>query len=1080
MPLLQTHDASFDQPADALAPRTVDLDRYEVMEQLGEGGIGTVLRARDKRLNRWVAIKLLRRLSADHERRFFYEAELTARLEHPAIVPIHDVGRWHTGEPFYAMKLVEGQSLREVASACTTLAARLPLVVSVLTVCDAIGYAHAKGVIHRDLKPSNVMVGSYGETLVIDWGLARHLEAPDAQAISGTPHYMAPEQARGEAVDARCDVYALGAMLYEVLGSKAPYEEISSSQVLAQVTSRPPTPLLTLAPDVPGELAAIVAKAMSRAAGNRYPDAQALGADLRRYLDGRLVGAYRYSSWSRLKRNALGNKPATAAIALGILALLLVGSLSLRRIVAERDGARAARALAEHAQSLAEARRDQLLLSQARLWLDRDPTAAFAWARAFAATASARADSTSLIAATAVGRTVATQLTRGRKRVVLSSDGQTLAGIEGDRLILWSITDARERVLGTLSSKQAVLRFSSDGKSVLAAEGKTLRRWPVGGGVPEILFTAAQDLSALFAAGEAIAVAGEEGAVWWSARAGAPFAAQPSLASRVIGLELSAVGPLLVASDADGAFEVLLPPAAPALLIGKSSGGARLSADGSRVVWGDGSSALWAFEVSSRKTTALKKAHEGAIPLVAVSADGQWLASFGQDHLVVLDNLVTSERRVLKGHEGWVVNGSFSPDGSQLLTVSQDRTARLWHLATGDVEVLRGHGAPFRTLTFTPDSSQVVTGDAEGEVRVWHALRPSGRVFQGHQSQYVEARFLPDGKLASAGEDGQLNLWDPSDRQKVTFKEPGPAGSLSVQGGRLSNAGGAGAWVRTLSNLSLHSQMLQTSEVHQAVLNLEGTLLATAGADHTVRIFTLPAGTERRLGSHPCAVWHVAFSPDGRFVASAGDDFPIRIWPLGEGAPRELAGPEAVSFDLQFSPDGKWLAAGGVDATVHLWHTNDWTHLALKGHQGLIRQLAFSPDSSLLASASDDHSVRLWKLGTSEAPRVLQHESMVYTAIFSRDGTQLVSGSDDGAVRLWDGAKGTLLKVAAGHRGPVTGLTQSPDGRALGSVAEDLTVRHWPDFFLPAPVLDNSAALAAISSVVLLEDRAISPSGPAR
>ena len=169
---IQTQDAAFDQANEGSPLRPVDVERYEVANEgaLGEGGLGTVLRARDKRLNRWVAIKLLRRLSLEHERRFFYEAELTAGLEHPAIVPVHDVGRWHSGEPFYAMKLVEGKSLRELAEECTTLDARLPLLVNLLTVCDALGFAHARGVIHRDLKPSNVMVGQFGETMVIDWG----------------------------------------------------------------------------------------------------------------------------------------------------------------------------------------------------------------------------------------------------------------------------------------------------------------------------------------------------------------------------------------------------------------------------------------------------------------------------------------------------------------------------------------------------------------------------------------------------------------------------------------------------------------------------------------------------------------------------------------------------------------------------------------------------------------------------------------------------------------------------------------------------------------------------------------------
>src|SRR5262249_39546403 len=155
----------------------------QLAEQIGEGGLGRLLRARDLRLGRTVAIKLMRRISTELEARFRREAEITARLQHPGIVPIHEVGRWPSGQPYYAMKLVSGSSLKEVIASLPSLRERLPLLPKVLSVCESIGYAHSQKVIHRDLKPANIMIGAFGETLVIDWGMAKAIGSADLPGV---------------------------------------------------------------------------------------------------------------------------------------------------------------------------------------------------------------------------------------------------------------------------------------------------------------------------------------------------------------------------------------------------------------------------------------------------------------------------------------------------------------------------------------------------------------------------------------------------------------------------------------------------------------------------------------------------------------------------------------------------------------------------------------------------------------------------------------------------------------------------------------------------------------------------------
>jgi serine/threonine protein kinase len=279
------------RPASRLAP--VDRDRYAVSGEMARGGLGRILRARDRHLGRQVALKEMLRGGAEAERRFVREALITARLEHPSIVPVHDAGRGEDGAPFYAMKLVGGRALSDVYATATTTSERLALVPRILAVADAIAYAHSQRVIHRDLKPANVLCGEFGETVVIDWGLAKDLDGgadedvsvADTEAVGmprlsashtiggailGTPAYMAPEQAAGAEVDERADVYALGAMLYELLSGAPPHRGDTLDDVLRRVISGDLEPLHARAPDVPADLAAIVAKAMGREPGARY------------------------------------------------------------------------------------------------------------------------------------------------------------------------------------------------------------------------------------------------------------------------------------------------------------------------------------------------------------------------------------------------------------------------------------------------------------------------------------------------------------------------------------------------------------------------------------------------------------------------------------------------------------------------------------------------------------------------------------------------------------------------------------------------------------------------------------------
>jgi serine/threonine protein kinase len=340
--------------------------RYRLDREFGRGGQSVIMLAYDEHIGREVAFKQLlpeRRAesaSSTLGNRFLREARVTAQLEHPSIVPVHEVGRRADGSLYYTQKLVRGRTLRAALEACGSLEDRLRLLPNLLAVCQATAYAHGRGVIHRDLKPENVMVGEFGETVVLDWGLARSRKelTPDAPAperpvqsllelnvertqtgtLLGTPAYMSPEQAVGDiaGVDERSDVWSLGVMLFEMIAGRRPFEGATASEVLRQVATGSIPRLRDLSPNAPAELRAIAEHALERDPSHRYRDAGALAAELSAWFSGGRISAYDYSAWELLRRFVARNRALStiAATALVLISAgIVVGSERERRAV---------------------------------------------------------------------------------------------------------------------------------------------------------------------------------------------------------------------------------------------------------------------------------------------------------------------------------------------------------------------------------------------------------------------------------------------------------------------------------------------------------------------------------------------------------------------------------------------------------------------------------------------------------------------------------------------------------------------------------------------------------------------------
>ncbi|MEX0718613.1 MAG: serine/threonine protein kinase [Planctomycetaceae bacterium] len=375
---------------------TIEL-RYQRLRFHALGGLGCIFRAADEKLHRDVALKFIRPEAADnplHNERFCVEAEITARLDHPGVVPVYGIGRTAEGKPFYAMRFIQGETLDEAirrfhdgeagnkfnrrALEFRTLLNRF------VALCNTIGYAHNRGIVHRDIKPANVMLGRYGETVVLDWGLAlpvgrdERARASGEQTLmpttggdssgsssgsgAGTPAYMSPEQARGELhVGPASDVYSLGTTLYKMLTGRAPFRGNSLNEILDEVRSGSYIAPREMSPRVPPALEAVCVKAMSFDPRDRYASALDLARDVERWLADEPPRAYFEPASEKIVRWARRHRLATLVAAGAMLAIVLVAGLAAWRLGRLANRERDARVVADVARAAADESREESL-----------------------------------------------------------------------------------------------------------------------------------------------------------------------------------------------------------------------------------------------------------------------------------------------------------------------------------------------------------------------------------------------------------------------------------------------------------------------------------------------------------------------------------------------------------------------------------------------------------------------------------------------------------------------------------------------------------------------------------------------
>jgi WD40 repeat protein/serine/threonine protein kinase/endogenous inhibitor of DNA gyrase (YacG/DUF329 family) len=1046
---------------------------YELLNVIGEGGVGVVYAARQASIDRTVALKMLKAAGAkspEQREKFLSEAVVTADLDHPNIVPIYELGANEAGALFYSMKKVQGTPWSKVIGQKSTIE-NLEIL---MKVADAVAFAHARGIIHRDLKPENIMLGEFGEVLVMDWGLA--MATPDfrksstitqTHSMGGTPAYMAPEMAGGsiETVTMLSDVYLLGAMLYEVLTGQPPHtgKTVMKCLVAAARNEIQET-------NVTGELMDIALRAMATRRQDRPQSVLEFQQIIREYeahseslaleqrAEDKLLAARETESYEDYARAVFEFDEAVE---------LWSGNL--------RAKSRSMAARLEYAQLARQ--RDDLELADSLL-LAEEPT---------------HSEIKSLLVHEIAEEKARRHRLKMARRIMIGMAAAIILLVTG--ALIWVnhekgiAVDARERA--ETSEQKAVQ--ARDQEAI--AKDDALKQKQVAEKARDQELIARQaaetaEQSARKAEADAVAakVTAEQAK---AAEEYAAYIARIGLAAAKV--EENAFGEVLdLLNECPPSFrnwewgrlrylcgraEFTYHTKSPLDAIASSPDGKRYAVAGQ-------SAQVTIFHQDPAEQPLLIDFGGASIQALAWSPDGNLLAVGGLDetagHLKLFDAKTGTLLHTWKEHTDGVTSLRFSKNSQQLLSASYDQTARLWDVPNRKLlRTLQGHSWWVWSAEWSPDERYVVTAGQDGQCVIWDLNDPQNgenlqrlQRFTGHTGPVYAATFLPDGeRIASAGYNQQILLWQRSAARPFPFDKlaeksnipPAEYRTLTGHRGPIRSlhafADGSSRLLSTADDNTIRiwdvtqEQTIQTLRGHSgrvsgATLLEQGKKIVTVSHDQLVKGWNLAGYEEVRvlkgklLAGHADAIQAADFSPDSRQLVTASRDRTAIIWDTKTGklAQQLDEGHDFLATSLIIFPDGQRFATAAMDNTTRIWNLASGVEERCLTGTGRSAVLAISPDSERLITASSESAAIVWNTATGEQLlKLAEHRGEVTAAAWSGDSQLLATADAGGRIKLWS-RDGRLLWSVDRHTASVTGLAFDRDHTHLYSSSNDQSV----------------------------------------
>ena len=968
---------------------------YEIQRELGRGGMGVVYLAKQTSLNRLVALKVMllpgNYANAEQTARFQSEAEAAARLQHANIVEIHEIGE-RAGILYFSMDFVDGGSLAQ--SIKTRAWAPGDCARIVATLAEAMHYAHQQGVIHRDLKPANVLLTRDGVPKITDFGLAKQCDDERDQTLSGTilgtPSYMAPEQATGmvHEIGPATDVHALGAILYELLTGKPPFQAGTSLVTLRQVIEEEPVRPTKVQRSIPRDLEIICLKCLEKSPTRRYSSARELADDLKRFLDGQPIQAQKTAlprriwTWCR-RKPALAIASCLATLLLGSLGLVFyLGTVLNRGQQHTQESNKNAVATFERGMALCE-RGD---VSRGMLFLAEGLEVA---------TQARMPDLARAIRLNLSGWSCklhplkALLETRGPvQSVAFSPDGRfVLTGSEDGNVQCWDAADGTP-VGSPIPHESAVthVAFSPDGRRFATACKTNVRLWETATRrhLDVNLVHDDEIVTTSFSPDCQTIVTGHKGGVtqMWNVNTG------------------EKVGPVL--RHEDDVRAIMFSPDGHTLLTASQ----------------DRTAKLW--DANSGELLLSPIIHEDMLFAAAFSPDGKTIATGGNDCIVRLYETATGKRKPgAFRHQAGIYGIAFSPDGRRLLTGGWDATARLW-----DIDSEAPIGAPLyhpdrvSAVAFGADGRTAVTASIASVACLWQMNdgQPASRILE-HAAFVREGVFTPHGdKIVTGSEDGMVQIWS----------------------AHTGNSMGPPLKHQTAKNKRICS-------VDGLAISSNGRLIASGSRDRTACIWDAATGKRLRLLKHSGPVVAVTFDPRGQSLLTASEDNYAQLWDVTTGRP--IGGPlrhKGPVRTVAFNSDGSRMLTASDDNTAQLWDVPTCKPGRTLQHSAAVRSAVFSPDDSMVLTASMDWTGQLWDATTGRAVGApLQHEGPVPLAAFAPGGFTILTGSYDRTARFWDACRTTPIGPPLHHNGFLRALVFSHDTQMVLTGSYDKTARLW-------------------------------------